>query len=650
MPRISVVVPIYDVERHLDACLRSVAAQTYGDLEVVMVDDGSPDGSAAIAAGYEERDRRFRLVSRPNGGLSRARNTGIDHASGEFLVFLDSDDVLPPRAYERLIGALDETGSDFATGNVLRLSSLGTAQAPFLAKAFARTRLRTHVTRFRPLLADRCAWNKLWRRSFWEEHEFRFPDGRIHEDIPVTVPAHFEARAVDVLAEPVYLYRIREGGDLSITQRRHELRALRDRMAALDDVRAHLERRGPAGAVGWYQERSVGDDLRLHLNLLDEVDDEYRTEFVDRANAFLEDAPPGVCDALPAIDRLKWHLVRRRLVPELREVLRFQRDDLAHTPAVRIRGRWYGEYPFREDARLDVPRSVYRLGRGDPGLSLSAHLEGLRFERGKLRLQGHASITGVGAARAGGQRLELAALRPGRWRRARRRVPPVRLRTYATYRPDLPREEAWAGFEAALEPADLPAGDGRWELYVAARAGGLRRRRARFALAGPELVRAIDVPGDGDRLVRAAATAAGGIVVEARTRWAAVRDSRLPEPGVLELDVDVRVGGDAPGLVLVSGGEERAYPLVRSLARIPLADLAAGAWELAVDGAGRRLAVALPGHLSGAAWRSGDLELTLVRTDQGDAELFAGAQVPVPVETAGNTPSKTGVLESSPAS
>jgi CDP-glycerol glycerophosphotransferase len=202
-PRISVIVPVYNVERYLPPCLESLAAQTFGDLEVVMVDDGSTDGSAALAREFARRDPRFRLLQQANGGLSKARNTGIEAAAGEFIAFADSDDVVPPRAYELLIGALDKTGSDFASGNVHRLTTAGTSQARFLARTFARTRLKTHVTRDRSLLADRTAWNKLFRRSFWQAHGWRFPEGRYNEDIPVILRAHFAARSVDVLEDPV---------------------------------------------------------------------------------------------------------------------------------------------------------------------------------------------------------------------------------------------------------------------------------------------------------------------------------------------------------------------------------------------------------------------------------------------------------------
>src|SRR3954454_4370995 len=229
MPRVSVVVPIYNVETYLEPCLESLAAQTFADLEVVLVNDGSNDRSPAIAGAFSTRDPRFKLVHRSNGGLSAARNTGIDVATGEFLAFVDSDDLVTPAAYELLVGALDESGSDFASGNVHRLSRSGTRQARFLARTFAETRLKTHITRDRLLLHDRTAWNKLWRRSFWDAQGRRFPEGRTYEDIPVTLPLHFAARSVDVLADVVYYWRTRDGEERSITQRRAEARALNDR-------------------------------------------------------------------------------------------------------------------------------------------------------------------------------------------------------------------------------------------------------------------------------------------------------------------------------------------------------------------------------------------------------------------------------------
>jgi CDP-glycerol glycerophosphotransferase len=599
MPRISVVVPIHNVEAYLRPCLRSIATQTADDLEVVMVDDGSTDGSAAIAADFARRDPRFRLLSRPNGGLGQARNAGLDAASGEFLAFVDGDDVLTPRAYERLLAALDRTGSDFATGNVHRLRSSGTEQAAFLARTFARTRLATHVTRFRPLLSDRTAWNKLWRRSFWDAHALRFPEGVVHEDIPVVLPAHFRARTVDVVADPVYLWRVREDGARSITQRRLERQVLLDRLAAVEHVSAYLAEHGPPGATGWYTERVIADDLRLHLDLLEEADPDYRELFLDRANAFLDGAGDRIYRPLAAIDRLKWHFVRRRRLPELLEVLRFQREQLPHTPPLRRGRRWYGDYPFRGDPA--VPASVFRLRRSDPQLAATASIEAVRRDGDRIVVHGRAAISGLGGA----QRVTVKAVPPGR------RLGDVRLAT----------ETTGDRFEAALDPAAL-SGE-RYELSAHVRARGLRRRRSRFGVEAPREDRAVDVPA-GDALVSAAVTEAGKLTVAVRSRWMTIEDHHVAR-GQIELRGALRMGpGARPTLEArrESDGLAYTYPVEVDHGRTPgvfavrlllaelLPDDDAVVWELwAADGAVRvplALADGVPLHRSrdgGAALR-----------------------------------------------
>jgi CDP-glycerol glycerophosphotransferase len=575
--RISVVVPIYDVEEYLGACLRSIAAQTFGDLEVVMVDDGSTDGSPDIAAEFARQDSRFRLVRQPNGGLSSARNTGIREARGELLAFVDSDDVLPADAYERLAGALDETGSDFATGNVHRLEGMETAQAPFLARAFERTRLRTHVTRFRPLLADRTAWNKLYRREFWDRHGLWFPEGRIHEDIPVTLPLHFRARSVDVLADPVYYWRLREQ---SITQRRLERRALLDRLTAIEEVRDDLAARGPRKGLKWYEQSAIADDLRLYLDLLGDADDGYRELFLDRAGAFVERAGWDVLRSLPAIDRLKWELVRRRRLPELLEVLRFQREELATTPPLRIRGRWYGDYPFRDE----MPRWIFRLRREDLDLAPSAELAELRRDGERVVIRGRAAIEAVGAP----QRVTVVAVRPGRWQRLRSRVAARRLPTTTSDR----------GFVATLDARSLGRRDGDWELSVQVRAGGLSRRRSRFLVGMPRAGSAVDVP-RGEAMLTVAATAWGKLVAQVRTEWVAVTGHRL-DGEQLELEGELR--GAAAGLELRRESDAHVFtvPLTaagtRWRARVPLTELDQTVWELWVVAEGRRIPVALLGE------------------------------------------------------
>src|SRR4051794_9695531 len=122
---VSVVVPIYNVAPYLRDCLDSVRSQSHRELQVILVDDGSTDNSAEIADEYVAMDSRFQLVRQANAGLSAARNTGIPYATGDYIAFLDSDDVLASFAYEVLVGAAEVSGSQLATGSVHRLSSRG---------------------------------------------------------------------------------------------------------------------------------------------------------------------------------------------------------------------------------------------------------------------------------------------------------------------------------------------------------------------------------------------------------------------------------------------------------------------------------------------------------------------------------------------
>jgi CDP-glycerol glycerophosphotransferase len=390
MALVSVVMPIYNVEPYLDECLESIASQGVEDLEVIMVDDGSSDASADIAERFAARDGRFQLIRQANGGSGKARNTGVAAATGEFLAFVDSDDKLPPNAYELLLGTLQGTGSDFAAGNATRFSEGGTAPSHFLRRAFATTRLKTHVSRFPALIADRIPWNKLFRRAFWDAHRLRFPEGVYHQDIPVMVPAHFLARSVDVIAEPVYLYRIRGGDDRSVTQRRLEPRVLRDRLAAIQQVQDFLDRQGLEDGRRRYDESVLADDLPRYLDDLEHADPEYRDLFIGGVEDFLRRACPHVFDGLSPLLRLKWHLGLRRLWPQLFEVVRFEREELDGARPVRVGWRWYADYPYRTDARLGIPASVYaytpryvarRLLDGERAAPLRAAVRSLRLGR-----------------------------------------------------------------------------------------------------------------------------------------------------------------------------------------------------------------------------------------------------------------------------
>ena len=163
---LSIVVPCYRVEDFLDECLVSLRFQLYREVEIIVVDDGSPDRSGEIARHHARRDLRVRVVTRENGGLSAARNTGIEHARGEFLTFVDSDDVVTPEAYSTAIEAISESGSDFVLSCYDRLE--GKKRVPagaWIRAAHARRRLGVDLDTFPDAMVNAVAWSKTYRRD-----------------------------------------------------------------------------------------------------------------------------------------------------------------------------------------------------------------------------------------------------------------------------------------------------------------------------------------------------------------------------------------------------------------------------------------------------------------------------------------------------
>ncbi|WP_141726895.1 glycosyltransferase family 2 protein, partial [Streptomyces niveus] len=512
-PRLTVVVPIYNVEDYLDDCLRSLAGQTMADSEVVMVNDGSTDGSARIARRFAEQDDRFRLVEQPNAGLGAARNTGVRHARGEFLSFVDSDDVVPDDAYERMLAALDASGSDFATGNVLRLGPGGAlVQAPMFRKPMATERSGTRITRDWVLLGDRIACNKVFRKSFWDRHSFAFPSGVLYEDIAVVLPAYFLAGGVDVLSAPVYHWRTRDG---SITAKRAVPRGIRDRVTAVTSVSDFLaeqarERAGGDSDVNWtdarrrYHQHVLAGDLWLFIEALPDGDAEFHEAFLDHANSFAATVDQSVFDALPLHLRVKWHLIRERRMPELLALLAHEKADPG---AFGVRGlrRSRAEYPVLTGG---LPRAVATLRPKE--LPVTSHLTEAVWREGRLHLKGYAYVRNV-PADARRKSVKAAWLRTGQ-----RRVLPLRTRTVrmpaATYesRQGLHAYD-WAGFETVVDPRRLlrsrKSGSARtvWKLEMGViGAGRLRRGPLRLTgSAGAPAVPAVHYVDDTTRVVPA---------------------------------------------------------------------------------------------------------------------------------------------------
>jgi CDP-glycerol glycerophosphotransferase len=452
VPRISVIVPIYDVELYLPACLESVAAQTWEDIEVVMVDDGSPDSSAEIARGFAERDGRFRLVRQANLGLSAARDTGVRHATGDFLAFLDSDDLLPPYALEYMLASLQESGSDLATGNVGRYDGRRARQSAMHRIVFSGPAATTHVTRTGVLMRDRQVTNKLWRRSFWDAHGFGFPHGVLYEDMLVALRGHVLAGSVDVLPAQVYLWRERAAGSRSITQEKTRERHLADRFSAVWSVRKFLAAEGLTAHIPAWDHAVLDSDLTNFLDVLDQAPEAYHERFLDLACDYLDRVSPAVLDGLPAIRRLEWHLVRHRRLADLLEVVTWDRQAASGDRLVRRLGRSYLATPLLER----LPAALSRVGD-----SLHHRIDEITWRDGRLVVEGRTTPRHLRPTRRFHQQVFASLVQEGTGRRVR---VGAAVRRAKVSRGGHDGREDWGGFRLTIDPRRLGAADdeGLW--------------------------------------------------------------------------------------------------------------------------------------------------------------------------------------------
>ena len=205
-PLISVIVPVYNVEKYLRKCLDSICGQTYRNLEILCVNDGSTDGSAAILEEYAARDARIKVFTQPNGGLSAARNTGLEHATGEWVTGVDSDDYLEPDAYEY---ALSHASSE---DDIIMFEVKEEQESPNVQLRFYhyRNTITQKPTRQLILNTDVVIWNKLWRKSLIDRYNVRFPEGLLYEDAYFWFVIAPYARQIRHLPEEKYHYVLRQ--------------------------------------------------------------------------------------------------------------------------------------------------------------------------------------------------------------------------------------------------------------------------------------------------------------------------------------------------------------------------------------------------------------------------------------------------------
>lgn len=234
---LSVILPIYKVENYIEQCVKSIVQQTYENLEIILVDDGSPDKCPEICDTWAQKDDRIKVIHKENGGLSDARNAGLKMAVGQYIAFIDSDDWVDVNMFEKAMQALEEHHADIAAVNVYYAYEDGRKEVrnPEVQKL-----VYSNPEAMQKLLEEsvfqQTVWNKVYRRSVIQDIEF--PKGKLNEDEYWSYRAFANAGKVVYLNEALYYYRQREGSIMSAFNLRR-LDGLEARMQRLAYLKEH---------------------------------------------------------------------------------------------------------------------------------------------------------------------------------------------------------------------------------------------------------------------------------------------------------------------------------------------------------------------------------------------------------------------------
>lgn len=287
IPKISIIIPVFNVEKYLPKCLDSVLNQSLKDIEIICVNDGSTDRSLDILMQYAQKDRRVVVIDQSNRGAGAARNKGIAIAKGEFIAFVDSDDAISNEMYSRLYTKGKQEHSDMVLNAQVKLSN-GKIHYFTDASTMYLMEERPFTIKDFPVILNSCfLWNRIYRREFIVENQFLIPEGRrFAEDLLFCTQTSACAKSISCISEPYYIYNIREG---SLTDSLNKSKDKSDYVKAIAETKTFLK------SIGKY-EYCKKDFLTFCMNIAFPLLNNIKTRY-DSKNFF-----KGLCTVLDEDD------------------------------------------------------------------------------------------------------------------------------------------------------------------------------------------------------------------------------------------------------------------------------------------------------------------------------------------------------------
>lgn len=229
---ISIIVPVYNVESYLAQCIESLINQTYKNLEIILIDDGSTDKSGEICDLYKDKDNRIKVIHKQNGGLSSARNTGLDIARGDYIGFVDSDDFIDITMYEKLYLQIENNDADMIKCNLIEFKN---NQVPKNIVSTGKITTYTREEAIYNFINKEYSYNKHFKVVVWDAlykkdllEDIRFPEGLLYEDGYVSPKLFFKSKKLLHLDDFLYYYRINDKGIMSKGLTQQSLKSIDD--------------------------------------------------------------------------------------------------------------------------------------------------------------------------------------------------------------------------------------------------------------------------------------------------------------------------------------------------------------------------------------------------------------------------------------
>lgn len=372
--KLSVVVLVYNTENYLKECLDSLVNQTLDDLEIIVVNDESPDNSLEIIEEYKLKYNNIKLINQKNSGGAIAGNNGLKIANGEYVTIMDSDDVVPLDAYEKLYHKAKEENADIVIGKPNLL--INGMEREILYKrerdVWEKPRVINNILDFPDIFYDGYYWNKIYKRNFFIDNECFMPPGMLYADRPMVHKAFLHAKKIVIITDIVYLWRKREETSKikSITQLKTDLKNFKDRIESIDYQIQYFNKFGNKLLTTEFLKRNVDRLFFPIKGILNS--EEFKETYLRETKRILTLVKNVYDNDLGITKNLYIYMILNNLTEELEFYLKKNPDG----EIIFENGDHYWALPFFRDKNVKIPDDLFKITTLLPQFIL---IEGIRL-------------------------------------------------------------------------------------------------------------------------------------------------------------------------------------------------------------------------------------------------------------------------------